>query len=352
MPEKLHGISDSTALRFDLSAGPFCVTCSKNVAAETCALQCIAEQGVATDVGGDLPQRLRLRVRCLEKELASLTAKRSEYFAKKAKETEERCNRLLKQKDDEQSAWYAAELDERKKLRAAATLMFNIHAAKYKWLQNQMDRQRLRFEEELKDVRDAKERQKAESQAELKDMRREHAQTCADYESQLKSLRQKKEEAEEHSRRLQDIVDGQRKELASMKNEREKEAKEMLQLKQQLAEADKALEELRADTRIKAIEHRARQEKAALESEVMDYVKYIMCTPEGRSPTPDFPWEWLGNPSLAKIAMERKRMPIPPSRPATSIGFQRRAVPASSPLPFVGDRKRASSAMGERWNYP
>lgn len=348
MFEALNEISGSTAPRFDLTSGPYCVTCSKNVPEEACALQCIAERSASADPRGNLAQRLRLRVRCLEKELASLAALRSEHYQKKIKETEEQCKSLLKWKDDEQSAWYATELDERKKLRAGATLMFHINVAKQHGLVKQMDEQRLHFEANLRHAKEDKERCKAESEAELERLQRDHALTCASYDARLRLLEEKKDQAEEFSRKRQEIVESQRNDISLLREERETHTKEIEKLQRQLADADRAIEEMQRDTRIKAIQRRAQKEKESLETEVMDYVRYILCTPEGRSATPDFPWEWLGNPNLTKIAMERKQMPIPPSKPAVPMGFQRRTVSPTSTLPVVRDAgtTRSVSAMG------
>merc|ERR1719158_1340523 len=92
----------------------------------------------------------------------------------------------------------------------------------------------------------------------------------------------------------------------------------------------------------------------------MEYVKFIVCTPEARSVSPTFPWEHLSNPELINVAKQGKlaasfggspqphRQPRPGSRLLDLATEQRCATasPRIPQLPGVGEPvRRAGSAM-------
>lgn len=333
----------------------YCAACGGIPTSERYALECVAERSASADPGGDLIQRLRLKNRCLEKELVRLAAKREEVYMKSVWENEERCKRLLKERDEAQTALFEKQKKELSELQAGVTLMHALMQVKKnrlgKLYREELADYVLRLEASQKEIV----RIKAECQTKVESSEKRYTEMSADCEARIRALEEKTSWLEEKKGALEAHATFHSEEVQTLKDAKNVQTNEIEQLRKALAEAEREAEALRADTRIKGMESRARKEKERLEEEVMEYVKYIVCTPEARSISPDFPWECLSRPELMPAAQQRvksmtpQRPLRPPAFPKTRGGPQLRcstASPRLDLLPGVGDPvKRAASAM-------
>lgn len=322
---------------------------------ERYALECIAERSATADPGGDLVQRLRLKNRCLEKELVRLTAQREEYYTKRMREAEDQCQRLLKEARDEQSTWYADQMKELRELRAGVTLMHCLMQAKKDRSSRKYAEEKADYELRLHTAREETVRIQTGAQVKVQALEQRYNEMSSGYEARLSCLEEKVTELQEKKSKLEAQASTHRAEVQMIKKEKEEQSEHVLELKKKLEEAERAAESMTMDTRIKSSEARAQREKEKLEEEVMDYVKYIVCTPEARNISPDFPWEFISKPELL-LARPRAATPFlagkashqRPLRPGWPPSPQQRSVTASPrvpPLPGVEPVKRAGSAM-------
>lgn len=304
----------------------------------------VAEAVIGEKDEGDVVRRLRLKNRKLEQELARLVNKREEFYAKKVAEANEKCERLIKQKEETQTDWqdkHQRNLDE---TRAGATIMCSLFLAKKRRLLGQMRGDKADSEKQLAAAREKIAQMEAEHAATSQALQQKLQSTVTDYEAKLARQKADADERISHLERQLSAARDETHRLQDAAVQAKAEIQDLqLQLQRRLADMER-LEGLVAAPRtmIKEIQNKAQLQKETLEKEIADYVRFIVATHRAASEAPVRP---KTTPSARHITAVRPTTPPPTSpkvpRPMQLPGSARGAAPMS--LPPLGDDAQGGS---------
>lgn len=228
-------------------------------------------------------EQLKAQNAHLREELQSLR----DMYAKHTAYTELKCDRMMREKDQECTDWYKQRnfqfkdyqaatvvmhaLFEKKRRRMAANMELNQeeHSGKEKDLQAQVEHLQDRREKDAKSSKELLDASISNHEAELVDARRHQAET------------------ESKASRLADQLEDSRKENDRLKETNRQNNKELEELKKRLAEVEKTADIDRRDEQIGALEaelqttrrtlkERWKREVESLRQELMDYVRFIV----------------------------------------------------------------------------
>lgn len=289
---------------------------------------------------GDAVRRLRLKNRRLEQEFARLMSAREEPYAKRVADAEERCQRMLSEKDRAHAAYKEKQERDLDQTRAGATIMCSLFVSKKNKLQAKLKADKAEAEQRDAAARERYEQLHAEHVSTTQSLQQKLSRTISDYEATLARLRS---EHEERERQLERQLAASRDEAQRLRETcaRQRRENEELQsqLQRQVAENER-LEGLVAAPRalIKEMQKRARLQQESLEKEIGDYVKYIVATRPSEADPPVPP----RTPAARSWTAARPPTPTSPLRAQRPLQLPASARgPAYGALPPVGDETYA-----------
>lgn len=230
----------------------------------------------------------QLKARRLEEELQDLR----EAYAKKIAYVELKCEKTLREKDEEKDGWYKEKRQDIAQMSAAVTIMkalFDKTSARL-WAKMRADKQELEGQQEA--FRKEAEYTKKQLQEALEAgpvLVRETKAKCDKFEQELSQLGREKSQCEEANKRLEEQVTHARNSNAKLTEASEALRRETEQLRRKLLENESKQELARRDAQIESLEQeleRTRKETQestnaqieGLQKELMDYVAWIVRT--------------------------------------------------------------------------
>lgn len=240
----------------------------------------------------------------LREELQSLR----DMYATHTAYTELKCDRMIREKDQECAEWYKARKIEIKQMQATVSIMQGLFEKRKRRILAQMETdqqayagqegrlqaQVAQLEEELRTVAQRFETEQAKRDAEHKLETRESQRERAEMDGKTTRLEQQVEEA--------------RREIDSLKEFSSKKTKELSEARDRLAEVEKNADIDRRDEQIANLEaelqatkrtmkDRWKKEVESLRQELMDYVRFIVHI---------LPDNWIETDAFEKVPPELK----------------------------------------------
>lgn len=263
-------------------------------------------------------EQLRVQNERLRQELQSLR----DMYAKHTAYTELKCDRLLREKDQECTDWYKERKLEIKKMQSAVVIMHSFFEKKRRRLLVEMESDRLarsgreeELQQQVSEMKITHERERQQLSEELEEHLERH-------QVELAELQQEKARMDGKVANLEQILDESRRDQERLREENRQQTKNLMNAKEKLAQVEKNADLDRGDQQIAALEAELQSTRRTmkegwkkdvdqLRQELMDYVRFIVhILPENWTETEAFdkaPAElreqlsWTGGPKSGKV---------------------------------------------------
>lgn len=279
----------------------------------------------------DVVKRLMQKNRKLEEELARLINKRESFYAKQVAEAKEKCETLVRAKEENHTAMEEEQQRSLAETRAAAVIMCSLFMSRKRKLQGEIKGNREDSERQLAAAQDKMAQMEAEHASTTRDLQEKLEATVHDYEAKVSRMRS---DAETRIALLEQQLSTVREEKYHLEDAAVKAKAEIqdlhLQLQRRLADMER-LEGLVAAPRtmIKEIQNKAQLQKETLEKEIGDYVRFIVATHRA-SPEPPVRPRTTPAPRYHTAVRPSSPTPVSPKAPRPM------QIPASARAPVVG----------------
>lgn len=219
----------------------------------------------------------------LRDELQSLR----DMYAKHTAYTELKCERMLREKDQECVEWYKSRQLDIQRTQAGVIVMHSLFQKRSRRLAAELTKEKCRHEVADADLREQV--RKLEQKHQKKTERHEEllAIHTATHNSEMASVQTKKAEVEDEAARLSEQLEDARREIERQKALNSQKTLELQDARDQLIEVEKRADIDRRNTRIEDLEAELKATKTrmkegwkkeveSLRQELMDYVRFIV----------------------------------------------------------------------------